>query len=89
MTNYHREVHDSASAMRAYRKLPSVWSGESALMTKTMILILAALEKRKKHEKRKPSAFNIFVSEGMKDGKAMKEIAELWQKQKQEETKKP
>lgn len=34
-------------------------------------------------EDRKQSAWNIFVSEGLKDGKGMKEIAELYHKQKE------
>ena len=45
------------------------------------IVYLVKLQDRK-HGKRKPSAYNVFVSEGMKEGKSIKEIATLWQKAK-------
>jgi hypothetical protein len=36
----------------------------------------------KEKSKRKPSAYNIFVAKGVKNGKTFAECAKLWKKQK-------
>lgn len=44
MTTYHQKVKDSSTALQAYKTLESVWSPESALRTKTLILQLEKQE---------------------------------------------
>jgi len=77
-------ITSSKDALQRAKKLKSRWSNESELELRTVIYMTSVLEeiaqntRRRKGGKRKKSAWNMFLSEQMKQGYTMKMAAAMY-----------
>jgi len=74
---------DSNHLKQEFRRLSSVWSGESRIRTFATIKILEKLERIEillSRRKKKPTKYNLFVGKKLKEDLSMKEITILWAK---------
>jgi hypothetical protein len=77
-------ITSSKDALQRAKKLKSHWSNELELELRTVIYMTSVLEeiaqnaRRRKGGKRKKSAWNMFLSEQMKQGYTMKMAAAMY-----------
>ena len=73
--------------LKEFEKVNSIVAGDTAWIAKALLYQISRNEKyprsRRKQPMRKLSAYNVFMSEGLKAGKPFKQIVDEWNAQKQ------